>query len=147
MLAVGKIIWHLILGEKLSYSETFGHRKLVGDGTYGMVFENNSRLPLSKECVHEFTTTRSTIKTVQFGIVIRYPIKGFVFTEIRWHLVKRHELILNWTSSQLIRATWAAHTWSNCSAPRSYHRARWQRKSHNTSNMILWISQAGKLRK
>ena len=46
MLAVGKIIWHLILGEKLSYSETFGHRKLVGDGTYGMVFENNSRLPL-----------------------------------------------------------------------------------------------------
>ena len=91
MLAVGKIIWHLILGEKLSYSETFGHRKLVGDGTYGMVFENNCRLIYQKSVF----TTLSTIKTVQFGILIRYPIKGFVFTEIRWHLVKRHELILN----------------------------------------------------
>jgi len=44
MLAVGKIKWHLTLGKKLSYSETFGHMKLVVDGTYGMVFENNSRL-------------------------------------------------------------------------------------------------------
>ena len=89
MLAVGKIKWHLTLGKKLSYSETFGHRKLVG--TYGMVFENNSRL-------HQqgvFTTLLlTTIKTV-WNPHIRYPIKGFVFTEIRWHLVRRHELILN----------------------------------------------------
>ena len=29
MLAVGKIKWHLTLGKKLSYSETFGHMKLI----------------------------------------------------------------------------------------------------------------------